>query len=131
MNTPRKRVKIINSPTNIQNTYSKNEYQRANLKQLSENMKIGKKIVTVGKANAYSKGRLLSPNNMSERQIVTQNNVNRLTKALSEMKLNKSIKRKRAINAANFNQMSRNINEQRRTNLNHNGGKKRYYTRKH
>lgn len=130
MNSTRKRVKIINSPTNIQNTYSKNNYQRANLKQLNENMKIGRKVVTVGKANAYSKKRPLSPNNISERQIVTHNNVNRLTKALSEMKLNKSIKRKRAINAANFNQMSRNINEIRRTNLNHNGGKKRYHTRK-
>lgn len=128
MNATRKRVKIINYPTNIQNTYSKNNYQRANLKQLNKNMKIGRKVVTVGKANAYSKGRSLSPNNISEHRIVTQNNVNRLTKALSEMKLNKSIKRKRAINSANFNQMSRNINEQRRTNLNHNG--MRYRTRK-
>jgi hypothetical protein len=124
MNSTRKRVTVLPEPTNIKNTYSKNNYERANLKQLSMNMKEGKQVVTVGKANAFSKGRNLSPNNISERRAITQTNVNRLTKALTNMKNNRSIKRKRAINAANFNQMMRNADEQRHINLNHNGGRK-------
>jgi hypothetical protein len=124
MNSTRKRVTIIPDPTNIQNTYSKNNYERANLEQLTKNMKEGKQVVTVGKANAFSKKRNLSPNNISERRALTQTNVNRLKKALTNMKSNKSVKRERAITSANFNQMMRNANEQRRINLNHNGGRK-------
>lgn len=124
MNSTRKRVTVIPDPTNIQNTYSKNNYERANLEQLTKNMKEGKQVVTVGKANAFSKKRNLSPNNISERRSLTQTNVNRLKKALTNMKNNKSVKRERAITSANFNQMMRNANEQRRINLNHNGGRK-------
>jgi hypothetical protein len=124
MNSTRKRVTVLPDPTNIQNTYSKNNYERANLEQLTKNMKEGKQVVTVGKANAFSKKRNLSPNNISERRALTQTNVNRLKKALTNMKSNKSVKRERAITSANFNQMMRNANEQRRINLNHNGGRK-------
>jgi hypothetical protein len=131
MESTKKRVKLLNEPTNIQTTYSKNEYERANIKQLNENMKVGKKVVTVGKANAFSKGRPLNPNNITERRTVTQENVNRLTKALTNMKLNKSVKRKRAINVANFNQMMRNVDTQRRINLNHNGGRMKKTLRKY
>lgn len=127
MNSTRKRVSILPDPTNIQNTYSKNNYGRANLVQLNKNMKEGKQVVTVGKANAFLRGIPLTPNNISERRLITQNNARRLTRALTNMKHNKSVKRKRAINAANFNQMMRNANEQRHINLSQNGDKNMKY----
>lgn len=126
MNTTRKRVKLIEIPTNIRNTYTKNEYQRANLEQLIKNMKVGKQVVTVGKANAFSKGRPLNVNNISERRNVTKNNTNRLTKAYINMKRNRTNKRKRVLNNAEFAQLMRNINEERRMNMTRNGGRRRY-----
>jgi hypothetical protein len=127
MNTTRKRVSVLPEPINIKNTYSKNNYERANLVQLSKNMKEGKQVVTVGKANAFLRGNPLSPNNISERRTITQNNAIRLSQALKNIKLNRTTKQKRAINAANFNQMMRNANEQRHINVSQNGGKNSKY----
>jgi hypothetical protein len=102
------------------NTYSKNNYQRANLKELNKTMKEARRIVSVGKATAALHKRNLSPNNISESRTITVNNAKLLSNALKSIHRNKSIKRKQAIQSANFNQLLRNINNNRKNTLSNN-----------
>lgn len=100
------------------NTYSKNNYKRANLNELSKTMKEAKRIVSVGKATSALHKRNLSPNNINESRNITANNARLLTNALKNVHRTKSMKRKQAIQSANLNQLLRNINENRRNTLN-------------
>lgn len=108
-----KRVTIKNTPT-IRETYSKNNYERANVKQLKKNMEKGKIVATIGKTIAYSQGRNVTPNNISELGEFTALNRKIIQNAYNKQKKNQTRKRVTALENAEFKQLMRNINNTRR-----------------
>ena len=107
-----KRVTIKNTPT-TRETYSKNNYTRANLKQLKKNIKEGQAIVSIGKVNAYSKNKSLTANNISEMPFMSGLNHKIFKNEYVKRKKNITKKRAKLLENAEFKQLMRNINLER------------------
>ena len=108
-----KRVTIKNTPT-IRETYHKNNYQRANLKQLKRNMEEGKVAVSIGKVKAYSENRPVLTNNISEIPFMSGLNIKIYKNEYAKRKKNLTKKRAELLENAKFKQLMRNINLERK-----------------
>jgi hypothetical protein len=108
-----KRVTIKNTPT-IHNTYSQDNYQRANIKQLKRNMEEGKLAVSIGKVKAYSEKRNVKVNNISEIPFMSGLNRKIFKNEYNKRKRNMTKKRAELLKNAEFKQLMRNINLERK-----------------
>lgn len=116
MNT-KKRVRIVNIPTNMKNTYSQNNYIRSNIPELRNTMRKGRRAVSIAKARAHLEKRNINLNNMMEIPTLSGDAIKILTRALYNIKNNKSKRRRNVLNRMSMNNILRNINSERRREL--------------